>query len=264
MRSLLLSLFLLTACASAPEPQDFPEKGCFLLYDLKTEKFVIEKGNTCKEEIVACSTFKVPLAVMAFDSGVLKDEKQVLKWDGKKHTMVEAWNGDHNAETWMKNSVVWFSQRLTPMMGEKKTKDYLNRFDYGNKDLSAGLTDAWIEKPTAPAKLAISPYGQINFMKKLWQGTLPASQRSMLLTKKIMYLETSPNGFDLHGKTGSGFYDDERKLHLGWFIAHVKKGEKEYLSVMNFSDVKPFTEKGFGGMRAKEMTKKYLAAEGLW
>lgn len=262
MRSLFFALFLLS-CASAKQ-KDFPQKGCFLLYDLKTEKFVVEKGNTCKEEIVACSTFKVPLAVMAFDSGVLKDEKQVLKWDGTKYTMVEAWNGDHNAETWMKNSVVWFSQRLTPMMGQKRTQEYLTKFEYGNKDLSAGLTDAWIEKPTAPKTLAISPYGQIAFMKKLWQGTLPASQRAMLLTKKIMFLETSPKGFDLSGKTGSNFYDDERKLHLGWFIAHVKKGEKEYLSVMNFSDVKPFEGKGFGGMRAKEMMKEYLAAEGLW
>ncbi len=44
----------------------------------------------------ACSTFKVALALMAFDKALLKDESTFFKWDGKDHGMA-AWNKDQTA-----------------------------------------------------------------------------------------------------------------------------------------------------------------------
>ncbi len=93
---------------------------------IKIKQLLDEKviGDVCHERFPACSSFKVPLAVMAFDSGALNDEKQVLKWDGEKR-FLEAWNKDQDARSWMRESVVWFSQRLRPKLGEKKFKEYL-------------------------------------------------------------------------------------------------------------------------------------------
>lgn len=255
---------------STPAPQaatNYFEKmdGCFLLYNMKTK--TLEKvigGERCKEQLPACSTFKVPLAVMAFDSKVLKDENVILKWDGKKDLREEA-NKDHNAQTWMSQSIVWFSQRLTPMMGKKKFQSYLNSFNYGNKDLTGGIQQAWLVSPSSsrPA-LKISAYEQLEFMKSLWTLSLPASERSMLLTQKITYLETSSNGTKLSGKTGSNFYDKDRKMHLGWFIAHIQNNEQEYISITNFGDLEPVDVPGYGGPRAKAITKKILTDLGLW
>jgi len=53
---------------------------------------------------------------MAFDAGILKDEGSGMKWDGTK-TSRQEWNRDQTAASWMKYSVVWFSQRLTPQLG---------------------------------------------------------------------------------------------------------------------------------------------------
>lgn len=239
--------------------------GCFLLYNLKTNTFDKVIGEErCRKQLPACSTFKVPLAVMAFDSGVLKDENVVLKWDGKKDIR-EASNKDHTAKTWMSDSIVWFSQRITPKLGKNKFQNYLNTFDYGNKDLSAGITEAWLISPSdkVPA-LKISAYEQIEFMKKLWTNQLPVSPRSMQLARDITYIETSPNGFKLNGKTGSNFHDTQKKVHLGWFISHVQKADQEYLAVANFSDLSPFENKGYGGLRVREITKKILSDNGLW
>jgi beta-lactamase class D len=239
--------------------------GCFLLYNMKTGQF--EKtvgGDRCRQQLPACSTFKVPLAVMAFDSGALKDENQVLKWDGKKDVRAES-NQDHNAKTWMRDSIVWFSQRITPKLGKAKFQKYLDQFDYGNKDISAGIKEAWLVSPssTGPA-LKVSAFEQADFLKKLWSNQLPASERSMKLAREITFLETSPNGFQMNGKTGSNYYDNEKKVRLGWFISHIQKGEQEYLSVVNFSDLAPTDGKGYGGPKAKEITKKFLADQGLW
>ncbi len=250
----------------APAVDHFQDmQGCFLLYNMKTNQFekVIGEEN-CKTAYPASSTFKPPIAVMAFDSGALKDENQVLKWDGKKGDREEL-NRDHNAKTWMRDSIVWFSQRLTVKMGLRKVQKYLDAFDYGNKDMKGGIKQAWLVSAgsSGPA-LKITGYQQIEWMKKLWTNALPVSLRAQKLTQEIMFLETSPSGFEFSGKTGSNFFDPERRHHLGWFISHLKKGEQEYLTVANFRDLKPYAGPGFGGPRAKAITKAILAEQGLW
>ncbi|KHD87610.1 MAG: hypothetical protein OM95_13560 [Bdellovibrio sp. ArHS] len=270
--SVLFAIFLLTACSTAPKKsatekmssENFfaGKKGCFLLFNMKTGSYDKVIGDeVCKERYPACSTFKVPLAVMSFDAKVLKDENEVLQWDGHKDIRPEV-NQDHDAKTWMRDSVVWFSQRLTPKMGKKKFQKYLRDFNYGNQDISAGIKTAWL-KPPQQNGLQITAYEQVEFMKKLWTEQLPVSQRSMQRAREITYLETSPQGFKLHGKTGSNFYDQQRKINFGWFIAHLQKDGQEYIAVTNLSDLAP-SEEGYGGPRAKRITKQILASEGLW
>jgi len=275
MKSILgPTLALLICCAgilkesqAAQEDDNYfaGRNGCFLLYNIKTKAFVKIIGEeNCRKQFPACSTFKVPLAVMAFDSGVLKNENQILKWDGVKG-FLEQHDRDHNAKTWMRDSVVWFSQRITPHLGKKRFQKYLNSFDYGNKDLSAGITEAWLVSPAEnkPA-LKISAYQQVEFMKSLWTDSLPVSKRATRLTREITFLETSPHGFKLSGKTGSNFYDKEHKIHFGWFVSHLEKGEEEYIAVANLSDLAPSDESGYGGAKAKMIAKKILTKQGLW
>jgi beta-lactamase class D len=40
---------------------------------------------------------------------------------------------------WLKDSIVWVSQRITPLLGQEKFKAYLEKFHYGNTDISAAL-----------------------------------------------------------------------------------------------------------------------------
>lgn len=276
MRSLVyitFTLLFMVGCTESPKvkeataPKNYfaQTKGCFLLYNMKTNHFDQVIGDeTCKEQFPACSTFKVPLAVMAFDSGVLKDENQVFKWNGVKDMREES-NHDHNAKTWMRDSIVWFSQRITPKLGEKKFQKYLNSFDYGNKDISSGIKTAWLVSPAEKSSaLKISAYQQVDFMKNLWTDSLPVSKRAMQLTREITFLEKSPKGFNLSGKTGSNFYDKEHKTHFGWFISHIQNNDQEYIAVTNISDLQPVEIKGYGGMRAKSLTKEILSDLGLW
>jgi len=263
---LIAILILISGCSVSrrEEPKYFHGmSGCFLLYHLKTQSFEKEIGDTCKERFSASSTFKVPLAVMAFDSKILS-ENQILKWDGKVRQM-PMWNRDHDAKSWMQYSVVWFSQKLTPKLGEKKLKNYLNIMNYGNKDISTGITTAWLNKPNdLRGALAISAYEQVEFMKNLWGNKFPVSIKAMELTKKIIYKETSPNGFRLSGKTGSNSYDPDGKIQLGWFVAHLTNGAEEYIAVTNLRDSKPSEINSFGGPRAEKLMKKILTDVGLW
>src|SRR6476659_4653951 len=91
-----------------PRPAGVKEGHCFIV-DGK------QSGALCKKRMPPCSTFKLPLAAMSIDSGIL-DEKTILKWD-KTPQKIKSWEQDADARTWLKESIVWFSQRLTPQLG---------------------------------------------------------------------------------------------------------------------------------------------------
>jgi beta-lactamase class D len=261
---LFLSVLSLFSCVGFAKDPFQGKKACFLLYNAKTQSFEKTIGpDICRERLTPCSTFKVPLAIMAFDSGALKDEKQILKWDGKKRDRPEL-NHDHDAVTWMRDSVVWFSQRLTPEIGLQRIQKYLKDFHYGNQDMSAGLTDAWLVPPDREPALKISAYEQINFLKALWSDAFPVSKKAMELTRKILYVETSPRGFILSGKTGSNSFKDNPKRRIGWFVGHLQKGDQEYFLAANFRDTQDPTDSGPGGPLTRNLVKGLLTEQGLW
>ncbi len=271
------SLIALILAGSSPakaqkttEPHSFGAQyfknmqACFLLYNMKTKAYEKVFGEeTCREQFTAFSTFKIPLAAIAFDSGALQDENVVLKWDGTPNFLPQ-FNRDHSAKTWMKESVVWFSQRLTPQVGQSRLQKYLEAFHYGNRDLTAGISTAWLVAPWKhTSSLKISAYEQIEFLEKLWSGTLPVSRRAIELTQKITYIEMSPHGAILSGKTGSSFEDPARTKNFGWFISHISVGENEYLTAMNIRYPRPSAEKEYGGKKAARITKQILSDIGL-
>jgi beta-lactamase class D len=87
----------------------------------------------------------------------------------------------------------------------------------------------------------------------------------MVITRELMYLETSPRGLRLYGKTGSNFYDEARTYQLGWFVGHIGNDSEGFIFVSNLTDLEPFLQKGvFGGPRAKEFTIDVLKRRDLW
>jgi beta-lactamase class D len=136
-------------------------------------------------------------------------------------------------------------------------------------DFSGGLQDAWLTPApflNAPPKTSVmvSAYDQIDFFKQIYRGTLPVSQEARSLTRRVMSSEKSPKGFVLTGKTGSGFVGEKSDLRLGWYVAHLKKGDQEFVSVVTFTDRTPIRKPGFGGLLAKDAMKALLAERGYW
>jgi beta-lactamase class D len=263
-----LGAVLLATTASAADP-DYAKifagrDGCFELYDLKTDAVVARfNPSGCALRVSPCSTFKVPLALMAFDAGILTDESSSMKWDGTV-TPRESWNHDQTAATWMQYSVVWFSQRLTPMLGMDRVKSYLARFDYGNQDMTGGLTRAWLS-----SSLKISADEQLAFWRRFWREELPVTKHAFAMTKKITLVDTSPAGWTLHGKTGSGDAagggpNGSSALSIGWFAGHVSRGDREYVFVASYTDRVPPKDNGPAGWIARDMAKTILRQLGMY
>ena len=256
MKKFILPLSVLVLSVS----QAWAMTGCFLVKDQGT---VIKSEGDCSSRYSPCSSFKIALALVGYDAGILKDANHP-QWPFKEKyaAPLESWKHSQTPATWIQNSCVWYSQVLTSKLGMKRFQDYVNQFDYGNRDVSGdkgqnnGLTHAWLS-----SSLKISPEEQAIFLEKLLANTLPVSDNAHRMTKKIIYIEDLPEGWALYGKTGSGLLlcaDRTQKLDIkhGWFIGWIEKCNKKIIFIHHI--IEDTKQPGYLGPIAKEQAKEKL------
>lgn len=248
LTTMMLATTLISTSAYAISEKEFAEKfkgydACFMIYDVKAKKIVSEynPNNRCSQRIAANSTFKVPLSLMAFDDGLIKQDTN-FKWNGEKQFLATH-ESDHTPATWMQHSVVWVSQELAPKLGADKMKQYLAAFHYGNQDISGdagknnGLTHSWLG-----SSLKISGQEQLDFLNAMLNNQLGVKQEAINDTKSNMHLGKLESGAELYGKTGSGRngrnerLENPSKKRDGWFVGFVEKDNNQYIFVSNLTD----------------------------
>ncbi len=208
----------------------------FILMNGVSDESLMELGPHVDQQMTPCSTFKIALSLMGFDSGVLQDEKNpVWLFQEGYDDFLESWKNPQTPKSWMKNSCVWFSRVLAGHLGAERFQSYLSVLDYGNQDASGGHTEAWLS-----SSIKISPREQVIFLRKLVQNKHPVSLHAHQMTKQIAFVEELPNGWKLFGKTGwsgsSSKIDGENEL--GWFIGWIEKEERYYSFAYNIRESK--------------------------
>lgn len=218
----------------------FASELCFIA---KENGEVIQSEGDCKGAYTPESTFKIPLSLIGFDLGILKDESHPL-WSLPEGAdpYINVCKGDHNPRTWLRDSCLWYSRILTTKLGMERFQDYVTNFSYGNMDLSGdanqnnGLTHAWI----LSSSLKITPEEQTVFLQKLIEQELPVSQASYEKTKRIMFIQELPGGWKLYGKTGNGLLRDvdgnRTDLQHGWFVGYIEKGNRRVVFASHVKD----------------------------
>ena len=233
---------------------------CFIA---KENGKVLQSEGDPEKRYAPMSTFKIPLSLIGFDSGILVDEMHPV-WPFKEGYVDwrEVWKQDQTPKSWMKESCVWYSQVLTKKLGMKKFQEYVTKFDYGNKDLSGdkgqnnGLTNAWLS-----SSLQISSAEQVAFLQKMLAGKLPVKPHAVAMTKNIIFVEELKNGWKFYGKTGMGSLiniDGTKNpdLYHGWFIGWIEKGDRRIIFSNHIEDDKK--EEIGASQRAKADAKERL------
>ncbi|MFC5051757.1 class D beta-lactamase [Rubritalea spongiae] len=187
----------------------FAAEGTLVVLDEREETrgtFVFNKERA-EKRFSPASTFKIPHALFALDAGVVRDEFQVIPWDGKKRRY-EVWNRDQTLRSSMRHSVVWVYEVFEKEIGESLERAYMEKIDYGNAD-PTGDTPFWVE-----GNLRISALEQISFLQKLYRNELPFSVSTQRLVKDMMINEAGKEWI-LRAKTGwSGT--------IGWWVGWVE------------------------------------------
>lgn len=237
----------------------------------KKNNIIIQATGKYDDRHAPYSTFKVPLAIMGFESGFLKTEdaprlafreeyeKNFQAWYTREKGIAYGWCQDHTPQTFMKFSVLWFSHQITEHLGPELFNQYASKLTYGNRDFSGtpgqndGLLNSWLG-----TSLEISPHEQVQFLEKLLANELDFTQDAQIKTKKIMDREEEWDGWKLYGKTGGGSRNN------GWFIGWIEKDNQQivfaqYLDLSDSNlDLEGILPQKTVGLTAKEVIKKKI------
>ncbi len=229
---------------------------CTALADAASGQLLKQDG-TCSRQITPASTFKIAISLMGYDSGFLTDEHSpVLPFRKGYPDWRPEWRTAVDPTSWIKNSVVWYSQQVTTHMGQARFQRYVTAFHYGNENVSGtpgkhdGLTQAWLG-----SSLQISPLEQLAFLEKLVRRQLPVSPNAYDMTGRITAVATIENGWEVHGKTGTGFphaadgSSDENHA-FGWFVGWASKGSRTIVFARLIQDENAQTTPA--GIRARD------------
>ncbi|MFG1317363.1 penicillin-binding transpeptidase domain-containing protein [Xanthobacter autotrophicus] len=221
-------LFLALAAAVSAAPARAAED-CFLATDLESGR-VLAKQGLCATRHPPNSTFKIALALMGYDAGLLKSQSQPVfePPEGADLSRPQT-RGPQTPRSWMENSVVWYSQILARELGAERIAGYLKAFAYGNENMG-GLKgeDEPLARFWLSSSLRISPREQIDFLRRMLKGALPVSAEAVSATEQLLLIDEQPAGWLVFGKTGTGNgrHADGSLDHarpFGWFVGFARK-----------------------------------------
>ncbi|HVQ14960.1 MAG TPA: penicillin-binding transpeptidase domain-containing protein, partial [Vicinamibacterales bacterium] len=164
-------------------------------------------------------------------------------------TWNDAWKQTTTPKTWLRDSVVWYSQVLTRKLGAGRLQDYVNKLAYANRDLSGGLTTAWLS-----SSLQISATQQVEFVRRMVRQELPVSRAAVDRTMALMPLAATA-GWRVSGKTGTGFQRgadgrNDQDRQVGWFVGWASREGRTVVFVRLLEDDRP--ERINAGLRARD------------
>jgi len=234
-KSLLTILFiLLTKSVQADqhiEKKNYDKNKCLLIYE--DNKFIVNQtdGN-CEIRHAPCSTFKIAISLIGYDSGFLIDENEPLinYREGYVDTL-DSWRKPQTPISWIKNSCIWYSQIILRNIGIEKFFQYLNLFNYGNAisdtlDKKNAIYDSWIS-----SSLKISPREQIFFLKNFLENKFNLPNKSIVNTKNILHVADLENSWKLYGKTGSCDIESQESqpIQSVWFVGWIEKNNRKII-----------------------------------
>jgi beta-lactamase class D len=234
----LLAWFLGFPIRAQSAPQNDVE--CTLILDAASGETLYQQG-VCDQRFSPASTFKVPLALIGYDAGILIDERAPA-WDYKpEFKAVKRDQKTVDPTIWERDSVLWFSREITRRLGSERFADYVSKFDYGNSDVSGtagkndSLTRSWVN-----SSLKISPAEQVDFLRRLLDRKLPVSDKAYAMTEAILPTFQA-GGWTVQGKTGTtrlGNDVDKVKRSLGWFVGWAQRDGRKIVFARLVVDTK--------------------------
>ncbi|GAB3523008.1 penicillin-binding transpeptidase domain-containing protein [Emticicia fontis] len=258
MRATILFIaFLISLHASAQIDLVSPFKDCELegsttIYDYKNKKWVMSNSADARVETLPASTFKVINLLIALETGVIKDENEMVKWVGKTDTTLYGYRPDIYKDMTVKEafevSAGWVFIELAKKIGKERYKQYLKLCKYGNQNLTQKDADFWNF-----GEFAISPVNQVEFLTKVYEEKLPFSKRNIAILKRVMVTEKTDT-YSIRSKTGWTRVDGN---DWGWWVGYVERNDNVYFFATRVIKKRSTVNNRFSQCR-KDITKNIL------
>lgn len=238
----------LSELCSIPNAQHYFDdcgvKGTVLVYDTTKDKLFASDTVSIYDPSLPASTFKIINSLIALEIGVIPDEYYTVKWSGVTDTVKYGYRPDiyHDMtiDEAFRSSAVWVFLELARKIGRSNYEKYLALCGFGDPTLIAEPLDFWNF-----GKFEVTPFAQLIFLKRLQQGSLPFSKRSMDIVKKMMTTEINES-YQLCSKTG---WTRDNDVNTGWWVGFIEKGESSYIFVSRFLQNRRNNRNDFGACR---------------
>ena len=224
--------------------------GTFVLFQVSSGRTLRHNPAQAAELLAPNSTFKIPHALIALDTGVADGPDFPLPWDGRARWR-ESWNRDHTLASAIEVSAVWYFQEIARRIGSECMKNGLARIGYGNEDISGGLDRFWIQ-----SSLKISADDQVLFLRRLMAEVLPFRPEHQRMVKDMMIVRRGETG-TLRGKTGTGADAAGTTAVIGWFVGALEVPGDRFVFAANLKG------RGATGVRAQQIAETVLADLGV-
>ena len=201
----------------------------FVLLDPQARRIVVHNVERARTRFLPASTFKIPNSLIALETGVATGPDFRLRWDSaaapRQPWWPAEWAKDHTLRSALRVSAVWYYQEIARRVGSERMQRYVDRFDYGNRDISGGIDQFWLN-----GGLRISPLEQVEFLRRFHAGELGVPDSVTRMVKDVLVLEETP-AYRLSGKTGWADINDS--TGVGWLVGYLERGEDVYFFATN-------------------------------
>ena len=229
-RAILLALACILTAPAKAEDVDIADifakhdaVGTLAIERLSDGERTVHNGTRAAEPFFPASTFKIANGLIALETGVVKDENEIIPYGGRPQP-IKRWEQDMSMRDAIKISNVPVYQELARRIGQKRYAKWLEQLQYGNRQTGDDVETFWLKGP-----LTISAIEQVEFLVKLAERKLPVSERSQSIVADIIRLEKSPAG-TLYGKTG---WSSSPTPDIGWFVGWVENKRGLFAFALN-------------------------------
>jgi len=199
--------------------------GTIVIASLDGKTQYIHNEERSKTRFLPASTFKIPNALIALELKVVAADSPIVQWDGIDRNNPD-WNKDQTLSSAFKSSCVWFFQKIATRVGIDKYREYLDKLDYGNRNIGSRDTSFWLD-----GDFAISAVEQIRFLRNILTGKTPFSSQNIETLKHMMIVDSNDK-FIVRAKTG---WSSRIKPQHGWYVGYVEKGKSLWLFAANIA-----------------------------
>ncbi|KXX68726.1 class D beta-lactamase [Flammeovirga sp. SJP92] len=225
-------------------------KGAILLYDHNAATYYSNDFEWSKKGFLPASTFKIPNSIIALETRVVENDSTLMKWDGIERNF-KIWNQDLIFKKAFQYSCVPCYQEVARKIGVEQMKSYLKKLNYNGMEFDSTSIDSfWLVGDSR-----ISPFDEIDFLKRLYGSELPIQKRNEAIIKKMMLIETNDQ-YKLSGKTG---WASNADYNNGWFVGFLELSDNTIFFATNIEPAENFYMKNFPKAR-KAVTMKALNA----
>jgi beta-lactamase class D len=204
--------------------------GAFAGYDVVSARLYLVNAPRAQKRLNPASTFKIANSLIALETGVVRDENEIIAYHSETPPLIKEWARDMSMREAIKLSNVPIYQELARRIGLARYHEWLARLSYGNAETGAIVDRFWLDGP-----LAISAVEETHFVAALAQRKLPMSDRSQNIVRDILKYETVGDR-TIYAKTG---WCRSCQPQIGWWVGWVEHGGGVFAFALNINIVSP-------------------------